>query len=87
MGSIPDALIFTIPLLAAIALVKYHPRWYSYAIAFVPLMLLSFFGLIIFGPIYVPSLVMLVISMLLKALHVRPRRQPKISEGVTRTRR
>lgn len=64
-GSIPAAVVITIFMLVSITLLLRHPRWYTYALAFVPLLYLSSFGVFAFGPVYVPALLALSLSVLL----------------------
>ena len=65
-GSLPASVVITVVLLASIILLIRFPRWYTYLIALVPLLFLSFLGLFVFGPVYVPALLVLTLSAFLK---------------------
>ena len=62
-GSIREAVVTTAFLLITTSLPLWLPwRWLGYAIALVPLIYLSVLGVLVFGPVYVPALLALLLS-------------------------
>jgi hypothetical protein len=65
VDSIGGAAVTTAVLLAFIALPLIRPRWYVRLVPLVPLVALGFLGVIIFGPIYVPAMLAMLVAVLL----------------------
>ncbi|MCW2921596.1 MAG: hypothetical protein JWL76_1470 [Thermoleophilia bacterium] len=64
-GSLLGAVVKTVVLLLITAYPLLHRRWYARLVALAPLLALAFLGVLIFGPVYVPAMIAMLVACLL----------------------
>lgn len=63
--SLLGAVVITVALLLIAAFPLVHRRWYARLVTLVPLIALAFLGVFIFGPVYVPAMIAMLVAIVL----------------------